>query len=277
MSESMFSIGEFSQVTGLTIKTLRFYHEEGLLIPSRVDQQSGYRYYDDSQIELARTIAYLRDLEFPLNEIKTLLDSRNSDEQILEVMQRQRVALGIRVAQYKSVLRQLDEFISEERRVSVMAESEFHIQEKSLDAVMMAGIRMKGRYSDCGKAFGKLGRQLGRQIGGKPFLLHYDAEYKENDADFEACMPIRQRKQVDGASVRQLPAVRCVSLLHKGPYEQLGKSYAKVLKYVKERGYTIVMPTREIYIKGPGMIFKGNPRNYLTEIQISIESAGGRA
>jgi DNA-binding transcriptional MerR regulator len=277
MSESMYSIGEFSKVTGLTIKTLRFYHEQGVLAPSRVDPQSGYRYYDEPQIELARTIAYLRSLEFPLNEIKTLLDNKANDEQIFEAMQRQKAVLQERIMQYKKVMRLLDEFISEERRVSVMAQSAFDIQEEMLDEVTIAGIRMKGRYEDCGKAFGKLGRGLGRHIGGKPFLLHYDAEYREDDADFEACMPVRQRKKIEGILLRELPAARCVSLLHRGPYEQLGRSYAKVLKYVKERGYTIVMPTREVYIKGPGMIFRGNPRNYLTKIQIPIQSAGGQA
>jgi effector-binding domain-containing protein len=71
--------------------------------------------------------------------------------------------------------------------------------------------------------------------------------------------------------------MRCITLLHRGPYNQLGASYVRLLKYVRERNYTIVMPTREVYIKGPGMIFKGNPRNYLTEIQIPIETAGGGA
>ncbi len=37
----MFSIGEFSKVTGLTVKTLRFYHEQGLLVPSCIDEETG--------------------------------------------------------------------------------------------------------------------------------------------------------------------------------------------------------------------------------------------
>ena len=39
----MFSIGEFSKITGLTVKTLRFYHEQGVLKPSCIDDQTGYR------------------------------------------------------------------------------------------------------------------------------------------------------------------------------------------------------------------------------------------
>ena len=97
-------------------------------------------------------------------------------------------------------------------------------------------------------------------MSGKPLLLHYDTEYREDDADFEACMPVRAGKPADGISIRQLPGGRCVSLMHKGPYDQLGQSYAKVLDYIRAKGCDIESPTREIYHKGPGMIFRGNPK-----------------
>ena len=58
----------------------------------------------------------------------------------------------------------------------------------------------------------------------------YDTNVVGDDAEFEACMPVRQAKSIDGIAVRQLPAGRCVALLHKGPYDQLGRSYARVLK-----------------------------------------------
>jgi effector-binding domain-containing protein len=60
-------------------------------------------------------------------------------------------------------------------------------------------------------------------------------------------------------------------LIHKGPYDNLTRSYEKISTYVKEHGYKVKLPTREIYVKGPGMILKGNPDNYLTEIQMMIE------
>lgn len=44
----------------------------------------------------------------------------------------------------------------------------------------------------------------------------------------------------------------------------------RILKHVKDQGYEIEAPCREVYVKGPGMIFKGNPRNYLTEIQMPL-------
>ena len=147
----------------------------------------------------------------------------------------------------------------------------FEVQEKSVEPLLVAGIRMKGRYSECGQVFGRLFRAIGWGVAGKPMLLHYDTEYKEEDADFEPCVPLRKPKKLDGAAVRQIPGGRCVSLVHKGPYDQLGPSYERILTYIKEKGYEIEGPTREVYIKGPGMIFRGNPKKYLTEIQMLVK------
>ena len=45
------------------------------------------------------------------------------------------------------------------------------------------------------------------------------------------------------------------------------------MKYVKQNGYALTLPTREVYLKGPGMIFRGNPKKYVTEIQLPIATA----
>jgi effector-binding domain-containing protein len=108
-------------------------------------------------------------------------------------------------------------------------------------------------------------------MSGKPFLLHYDQEYREDDADFEACFPVRQARDVEGISVRELPGGHCVSLLHRGPYDELGRSYAKLIDYIGQKDLKVSTPSREVYIKGPGMIFRGNPKKYLTEIQFLVE------
>jgi DNA-binding transcriptional MerR regulator len=269
----MFSIGEISKLTQLTVKTLRFYHEEGLLIPTFVDPETGYRYYDQSHIETARAITYLRSLEFPLSEIKELLRSQ-ADEDLLKALERQQSSVKERIKQLRKAAVSLERFISEERKARAMMQATDDVREKMLDPLLVAGIRMTGKYSGCGQAFGRLGRSLGRYICGKPMLLHYDSEYREDDADFEACMPIRQTRKIEGVSVRELPGGRCVSLMHRGPYDQLGRSYAKAFSYINDRKLKAILPTREVYLKGPGMIFKGNPNNYLTEIQIPIETEG---
>jgi DNA-binding transcriptional MerR regulator/DNA gyrase inhibitor GyrI len=267
----VFSIGEFSKITGLTVKTLRFYQEQGLLEPSYVDEQTGYRYYHESKIEVARVISFLRGLELPLGEIAEILKHEEDETQVLAVIQRQKEHIAAQLQRYQRVLREIDQFLAKEREaVQTMRQASFDIQEKDLPAMLVAGVRMRGKYAECGKGFAKIGRQFGRHICGPCFLLHYDMEYHEDDADFEACMPVRQAKQVDGISVRELPAGRAVTLLHQGPYDELGRSYARIMSYLKQQGYEIATPTREVYLKGPGMIFKGNPKKYMTEIQILL-------
>jgi len=268
----MYSIGEFSKITGLSVKTLRFYHEEGLLVPTSIDDQSGYRYYAPQLVETARVIAQLRGLEFSLSDIAEILRGHDDEADILDHLERHREAIQARLRQYEDIQRSLDNIITNEREARrTMRDASFQVEEKTVPAMLVAGIRMKGRYSDCGQAFAKLGRRCGFRICGKPMMLIYDHEYREEDADFEPCMPVRSGTSADGIDVRELPGGRAVTLLHRGPYEQLGRSYAKVLDHIKSRGYAIQSPCREVYLKGPGMIFKGNPKKYLTEIQMLVE------
>jgi DNA-binding transcriptional MerR regulator len=67
------SIGEFARRSRLSLKALRLYDERGVLVPARVDQGSGYRYYGTAQLEEARLVVMLRQLQLPLAAIRELL------------------------------------------------------------------------------------------------------------------------------------------------------------------------------------------------------------
>ncbi|MHA6765540.1 MerR family transcriptional regulator [Streptacidiphilus sp. PAMC 29251] len=67
------TIGDFSRTTHLSVKTLRHYHQVGLLEPGSVDPHTGYRYYGDEQIQLAQVIRRLRDLEMPIPDVRAVL------------------------------------------------------------------------------------------------------------------------------------------------------------------------------------------------------------
>ena len=73
------SIGEFARRSRLSLKALRLYDERGVLVPSRVDQASGYRYYDTAQLDEARLVVMLRQLQLPLAAVKELLASDPAD------------------------------------------------------------------------------------------------------------------------------------------------------------------------------------------------------
>jgi len=269
--KTSYSIGEFSQVTGLSVKTLRFYHEKGLLVPSSVDETTGYRFYSADKIEKARVIMRLRQMEFSLEDIAAVLGDCTDEADILDYLERQKTALQQRLQQDRDIVRSLTAIIATEKAARQLLDGgHFAVEEKTVAALLVAGWRMKGKYCDCGTGFSRLGRAAGRYICGKAMCLYYDTEYREDDANFEPCYPIRREITADGVAVRTLPGGRCLTLVHRGPYDQLGRSYAKILKAADERQWKIAIPTREIYLKGPGMIFKGNPKNYLTEIQLPL-------
>jgi DNA-binding transcriptional MerR regulator len=67
------SIGEFARRSRLSLKALRLYDERGVLVPSRVDPASGYRYYDTAQLDDARLVVMMRELQLPLVAVKELL------------------------------------------------------------------------------------------------------------------------------------------------------------------------------------------------------------
>jgi len=273
-STAMFSIGEFSRITGLTVKTLRHYHKEGLLVPSYVDEQTGYRYYDAAAAERARVIAQLRRLEFSIAHVREILASCAEDADLVEYLERQKTVLKEKIRHHRNVVRSLDEVITIQRESDMSTQqATFEIEEKTVEPLLVAGVRMKGRYDQCGKGFSKIGRALGRHLCGKPLCLYYDGEYKENDADFEPCIPVRKSVTVEGISIRELPGGRCVSLVYQGPYGEPGhhRAYERVFDYAKQHGYQLLLPSREVYLKGPGMIFRGNPKKYRTEIQVFVD------
>jgi DNA-binding transcriptional MerR regulator/effector-binding domain-containing protein len=267
-----FTIGEFSRITGLPVKTLRFYHEKGLLVPAATDPASHYRYYDDRNIERARVITALRALEFSLDEIAEILARHDDEADLLEFLETQKARIQSRILKEKDIISVLDRIIRSEREArQALLRSGSQVELKKLDPLLIAGVRMKGKYSDCGKGFAEIGKRLGRYISGKPFCLYYDDEYREDDADFEACFPLKKKVEAPGISTRELAGASAISLLHRGPYDQLGRTYAALLRHAQERGYKVLLPTREIYWKGPGMIFRGQPKNYLTEVQLPID------
>lgn len=269
--KTSYSIGEFSRATGLSVKTLRYYHEKGLLTPSSVDEATGYRFYDESKIEKARVIMRLRAMEFPIDDIAAVLSEWSDEANILNYLERQRDALQQRIQEDRGIVRLLNEIIASEQTAHrVLAGSTFAVEEKTLKPMLIAGIRMKGKYGECEKGFSQLSKAVGRYINGNPLCLFYDGEYREDDANFEPCLPIRKEIVAPDISVRSLPGGRCLCLLHRGPYDQLGRSYAKILQEARERKMEIALPTREVYVKGPGLILRGNPENYLTEIQMPL-------
>lgn len=74
-------VREFAKLTGVSVRTLHFYDEIGLLKPSSVDEQNGYRFYDECSLTRMQEILFYRELDFPLKEIRMILSSPDYDKQ----------------------------------------------------------------------------------------------------------------------------------------------------------------------------------------------------
>ena len=84
-------IKEFAELTGVSVRTLHYYDEIGLLKPSEVDAQNGYRFYDEKSMERMQEILFYRELDFSLKTIAKILSSPDYDKQ--QALSRQRQLL----------------------------------------------------------------------------------------------------------------------------------------------------------------------------------------
>ncbi len=268
----MFTIGEFSIITRLPVKTLRYYHDEGILMPDYIDEDSGYRYYRESSARRAAVIALLRGMNFPIAEIRVILSEFTEDAQMVDILLSQREKIESAIGRFKTINASIDAIVREIRSNEMNAEKySYNIEEKILEDMIFAGKRFKGKYSDVGGVFGTAARSIGKWIAGKPMSLYHDGEYREGDADIEAGFPVSKTVRTPDLECRILPGGRAVTLMHRGPYEKLGPGYTKILAHLETKGLSMDLPTREVYHKGPGVFFRGNPNNYLTEIQIPVK------
>lgn len=144
-------------------------------------------------------------------------------------------------------------------------------QIKELPAVRVVSVRDRVPYAKVGELFGELMGFINMHrltVTGPGIFIHHDPECRPEDADLEVCLPVAGEAAGGGrVSVKELPAGRAVCLLHVGPYDQVGPTYAGILKYIAEKQLTIAGPSREVYLVGPMGV---PPEKYVTEVQFPV-------
>lgn len=265
----MYKIGEFSKITSFTVKALRFYEEKEILIPSARDDESGYRLYSEADIEKAKLIALLKAVDFTISEIKEVVDNCQTPSDLSYYLEEKRTWFADRIKEYTDKSEKIKKIISKPKGgEKIMA---YDIKEKILDEVLVASIRYKGRYEECGEYIKKLFSVVKNKCNGAPFNIYYDGEFKDDDADIEVCVPVKSAVFGNGVESRKIPAVKTITTIHQGGYETLSNAHKALFDYVNSNGIKLKPEVRETYLKGPGMLFKGNPNNYVTEISYSVE------
>ncbi len=99
-------IKEFAELTGVSVRTLHYYDEIGLLKPSEVDAQNGYRFYDENAFERMQEILFYRELDFSLKTIAEILSSPDYDKQ--QALSRQRKLLLAKKERLEQLIDALD-------------------------------------------------------------------------------------------------------------------------------------------------------------------------
>lgn len=151
--------------------------------------------------------------------------------------------------------------------------NDYIIEKIEIQKMLVASIRFTGKYSDLDKYVPLLYKTVKNNKNGRHFNCYYDEECVEN-ADIELCIPIKKHIADTKLGCKILPRIKALHTVHYGGYDTLTLAYRAMFKYANAHNLDILTPIREIYIKSPGMIFKGNTDNYITEILFPYEIDG---
>ncbi len=264
-----YRIGDFALITRLSVKSLRNYHDLELLTPTRIDSENGYRFYDESLISRARIITVLKAWNFSLQEIREILESCSDDHEVIHIIKQKKQEIQTRIKALKSIEGELSLLIENEKENKDM-KYKTEIEIKETEELNIISITYKGPFSDCGKYIGKLYKAAKGKAAGKVFSL-YSEDVNHDDPEGTVCLPVKKEVEGPGIEYRTIPAGKVISLIHIGPYDTIGNSYQKLVDYRNENSLEQTGPYREIYIKGPGFLFPGNPAKYVSEIQMYIK------
>ena len=116
-------IKEFSELTGVSVRTLHYYDEIGLLKPCYVDEQNSYRFYDEASLERMQEILFYRELDFPLKSIAEILASPNYDKQ--KALAKQKRLLTLKKDRLERLIAALEQAAKGEITMSAFDNSEY--------------------------------------------------------------------------------------------------------------------------------------------------------
>lgn len=265
--EQLYKIGMFANMNRVTIKTLRYYDEQKLLVPVYADEENGYRYYAAGQAAQLHRIIALKNMGFSIDDIRRITDGVEEKSFLL---QKQEILKDLAVLTEK--LSQVESYLAKD---SINLSAPVLIKE--IPQVIVCTMKLRIKSYD---ALFELMPQMGAQMElldckcAQPaycFTHYLEPEYKEEDILVEICEAVTEKKQDLGDIVfKELPKVpKAACIFHKGSYNTLHNSYAMLLKYIEENGYEICGNIRESYIDG--VWNKETENEWLTEIQIPVK------
>ena len=254
-------IGEFARLSHLSVKTLRYYHDIGLLIPAAIDDVSGYRRYATTQVDSAQLIRRLRDLDMPLPEVREVLGAAD--------IETRNAVLRAHLDRMEAELVRTQEVVASLRSLLGPGVTELSVEYRTFDPVQVLAFRdhvaRTGVGQWCGEVFPRLYEAAGPTVVG-PGGATYSMEFFEEDAgEVVAYVPVAGFTRVpQDLELIQLPRGRFAVAAHTGPFESIDRTYGTLGAHVAEHDAAEQDPIREIYLVGPN--HTADPARYRTEV-----------
>lgn len=268
----MYRIGEFSKMSRVTIKTLRYYDEAGLLKPCFIQEENGYRYYNTQQLlELQRVIA-LRQAGLSIEETRDIL----SGQDIGQILHQKEKELKEELEETVHRLSRIQYLLSKKKEAFLM---DYQADIKTLPAytvfykegVVSSLAVMEQFILTAEQELKQANPQIRYVQPDYCYLTYLDPEFREQDLRVEYAQAVtKEGKETEHIHFKEIESVQAVCVYHKGPYERLGEAFAFAFHWVAENGYEVLQRPRERYIDGRWN--QPDPALWLTEIQIPVVS-----
>lgn len=236
MTHTGLTIGEFSRITHLSVRTLRRYHEAGLLEPVAVDLATGYRRYDLDQVPQAQVIHRFRQLDMPLADVRALLATDDPDR---------RTALV--TAHLDRLERELDRTrgaVAALRRLLEPGPPPA-VTLRTTPALRVEAVRGRVRHDDVLEWYaGAMAELADVPRTGPPGGLYDHELFTDGAGAALVYVPT-------AAGTLTLPAREVAVVTHHGPHDDIDVSYAVLGSHVAERAIGVAGPVQEVYLTGP--------------------------
>jgi DNA-binding transcriptional MerR regulator len=247
--QSSLAIGDFSRATHLTVKTLRHYHETGLLEPAQIDTQTGYRRYTTEQIPVAQIIK--RFLDMPLSEIREVLSAPD--------VQARNDLIAAHLKRLESYLARTQTAVASLRNLLEHPAPTLHIGRRRVEQVAAAAISEVVHVKDALPwylgALGELKAALAAQRvnpTGSAGGIFSNAIFSSARGEATLFIPCSDKVRAIGrVASRIVPAVELATIVHQGSHANIDVAYGALATYVTQHALAIEGPLREYYLVGP--------------------------
>ena len=264
---TLYKIGMFAAMNRVTVKTLRFYEEQGLLQPALIHPETGYRYYTLSQMAVLHQITALKMAGFTLEDIARI--NAGADEQ--ELLLKKKVELLTKIAELTRQIAVVDGYLAKQK-IGLSNPVLIKTIPETIVAAMKTRIESYDRLFDAMPKMGAVMESVGCECALPEYCFtnYLEPVYKDEDILVELCESVTAvKKERDGLYFKVMPSVQAACIFHRGSYNTFSESYETVLKFIEENGYEIAGAIRESYIDG--IWNKDDESQWLSEIQVPIK------